>query len=57
MAHVDPDLQVDKQQSVYTAEKVFCRGAENVLESRGYKREAEFCQVVRNWYQSEDTKG
>ena len=56
MAHVDPDMLVDKQ-SVAMAEQIFSAEVEAVMESRNFTAEAKFCHLVREWYEAEDCRG
>lgn len=44
---------VDKQ-DVALARRMFASDVESVMESHGYSSEAEFCKLVRNWFDAED---
>ena len=45
------------RQSIGFAVKTFSEEVEDALHNSGYVHEAEFCQLVRQWYQAEDEPG
>ena len=45
------------RQSIGYAVKTFSEGVEDALRNIGYDKEAEFCRLVRKWYEAEDEPG
>ncbi|KAH3805400.1 hypothetical protein DPMN_133703 [Dreissena polymorpha] len=47
---------IDKRNNAY-AKRTFSSDVENAMRSLGYDSEADFCKLVRQWYQAEDMPG
>ena len=56
---ISPSLVVDliDKQSAANAKRTFCLEVETTMIKLGYVKEAEFCNIFRNWYDAEDTAG
>ena len=47
---------IDKQNNGF-AQRTFAADVEDFMRLKGYNKEANFCKMVRNWYEAEDEAG